>query len=79
LRLLLILSRDLPNANAEQENSGAEHRDSQAAKPVKHHLDGFLSTLRFPFREGAISRRFHYSWSGANNERPILADVGGAN
>ncbi len=59
LRLLLILSRGLPNANAEQENSRAEHRDSQAAKPVKHHLDGFLSTLRFPSRKGAISRRLH--------------------
>ena len=32
-----------------KDDSGAKHRGWQAAKPEKHHLDGFLSTLRFYF------------------------------
>ena len=57
LILLLILGPRLPSAKVVQKNNnGAKHRGSQAAVPGKHHLDGFLSTLRYSSRDGAFFR-----------------------
>ncbi len=69
LLLLLILSCGVPNANTEKEDdSGAKHRGWQAAKPEKHHLDGFLSTLRLVFRKQVHGREQLHGRYGASSK-----------